>query len=255
MAASLIVGLISTAGAAIAAGGISALAMGFWGTFAAFTALSAVSRALMSKPSLGTQMGGQSVMSRDAAHSRKIIYGRARVGGNVVYLESSGADNKYLYLVSAIAGHQIDAYEQVWFNDKKIWENGSYIGTAGSEVDISFYDGTQTAADSGLVAASTKWTADHKLLDTAYMVIKLTYDTVDGDGNKKLNFPSGLPNVSTVVRGKKLFNPVTNVTEWSDNPALCVYDYLRDTKYGMGASVNNAVRQHYPKKIYFRRSC
>ena len=119
------------------------------GTFAiglgtAFTAfaigagLSLVSRALMPKPDLGAQMAGQSVMTREAAHSRKIIYGRARIGGNVVYLESTGDDNKYLWLVIAVAGHEIDAYEEVWFNDKKIWDGGSYVGNWGSYVDISF---------------------------------------------------------------------------------------------------------------------
>jgi hypothetical protein len=42
-------------------------------------------------------MGGQSVTTREAAHSRKIVYGRARIGGNIVYLESTGSDNKYLW--------------------------------------------------------------------------------------------------------------------------------------------------------------
>jgi hypothetical protein len=45
-----------------------------------------VSRALAPKLDLGTQMGGRSVMTREAAHSRKIVYGRARIGGNVVFL-------------------------------------------------------------------------------------------------------------------------------------------------------------------------
>lgn len=198
---------------------------------AAGAGLSLVSRALMPKPDLGAQMAGQSVMTREAAHSRKIIYGRARIGGNVVYLESTGDDNKYLWLVIAVAGHEIDAYEQVWFNDKKIWDGGSYVGNWGSYVSISFKDGSQTTADSGLVAASTKWTSNHKLLDTAYMVVKLTYD--------QEQFAQGLPNISTVVRGKKVWHPSHSSPVWSQNPALCVRDYLTDTKYGLGESSSN----------------
>ena len=198
---------------------------------AAGAGLSLVSRALMPKPDLGAQMAGQSVMTREAAHSRKIIYGRARIGGNVVYLESTGDDNKYLWLVIAVAGHKIDAYEQVWFNDKKIWDGGSYVGNWGSYVSISFKDGSQTTADSGLVAASTKWTSNHKLLDTAYMVVKLTYD--------QEQFAQGLPNISTVVRGKKVWHPSHSSPVWSQNPALCVRDYLTDTKYGLGESSSN----------------
>ena len=226
MAVALIAGLVTVGGAIIANTGISLFL-----AFAIGAGMSIVSRALMPSPDMGAQMGGRSVMTREAAHSRKIVYGRARIGGNVVFLESTGADNKYLWLVIAVAGHEIDAYEEVWFNDQKIWSGGSFIGSWGSYVNISFYKGDQTTADSALNSASSKWTSNHKLLDTAYMVVKLTYD-VD-------QFANGLPNISTVIRGKKVLNPANNATAWSQNPALCVYDYLRDTKYGLGESASN----------------
>ena len=149
---------LSVAAAQIGAAGFFATlfsAAGF-GAFAIGAGLSLVSRALAPKLDLGAQMGGRSVMTREAAHSRKIVYGRARIGGNVVFLESSGTDNKYLYLVTAIAGHEIDAYEEVWFNDEKIWDGTNYLNNYGSYVAITFYKGDQTAADSGLVAASTQ---------------------------------------------------------------------------------------------------
>lgn len=263
MASVVLAGLGAALGTAAAAGtglffatlfsvtGLTAFAIG--------AGLSLVSRALMPKPDLGTQMGGQSVMTREAAHSRKIIYGRARIGGNVVYLESTGDDNKYLWLVVAVAGHEIDAYEEVWFNDEKIWD-GSYVGSWASAgntstspwVYIGFHKGDQTEVDSSLDAASTKWTSDHKLLNTAYMVVKLTYD--------QEQFGQGLPNISTVIRGKKVYDAQKDSTsayyesslgvstqresdastwQWSQNPALCVRDYLVDTKYGLAESVSN----------------
>ena len=251
MAITLIAGIASAGGAVIAAGGWAAFVAAGSSLFAAFAlgaGLSLVSRALMPKPDMGSQMGGRSVTTREAAHSRKIVYGRARIGGNIVYLESTGTDNKDLWLVIAIAGHEIDAYESVWFNDTKIWDDGVYYSgwaSSGSTstspyVDIGFYKGDQTTADNAsqrgsasLVANSTKWTDNHKLLDTAYMVVKLTYDADQ--------FAQGLPNISAIVRGKKVFNPDPNVnaTAWSDNPALCAYDYLRDTKYGLGETASN----------------
>ena len=226
MAITLITSIAVGFGAAI---GTSAVFS--WAAFAISAGFSLVSRALTPKPDLGAQMGGQSVTTRDAAQSRKIIYGRARVGGNIVYLESTGTDNKYLWLVIAVAGHEIDAYESVWFNDEKIWDGTNYLNNWGNVVSISFYKGDQTTADSGLVAASNKWTTNHKLLDTAYMVVKMTHD-VD-------KFSSGLPNISTIVRGKKVLNPSNNSTAWSQNPALCIYDYLRDTKYGLKETAAN----------------
>jgi hypothetical protein len=234
MAITLIAGLASM-GSAYFVGGVA------W-SFAAFAigaGLSLVSRALAPKLNTGSQMGGRSVTTREAAHSRKIVYGRARIGGNIVYLESTGSDNKHLWLVIAVAGHEIDGYESVWFNDEKVWDGGVYQSgwaSSGSTstspyVYIGFHNGDQTSVDGALDAASTKWTTDHKLLDTAYMVVKLTYD--------QDRFAQGLPNISTIVRGKKVLDPSDNSTAWSDNPALCAYDYLRDTKYGLGETAGN----------------
>ena len=253
MGVSLLAGLMSGIGAAVQ--GLS-----FWAAFAVTAGLSVVSRALSPRPKTGGNLGGQTVTTREPAHSRKIVYGRSRIGGNIVYLQSSGDDNKYLWLVIAVAGHEIDAYESVWFNDKKVWDGGVYtsawatVGNSSTSpyVDISFHKGDQTAADSGLVAASTKWTTNHKLLDTAYMVVKLTYD--------RDQFSQGLPNISTVVRGKKVYDAQKDSTsayykeslgvstqrasdastwQWSQNPALCVRDYLTDTKYGLAESASN----------------
>ena len=239
MATVVLAGIAAAAGAAAAAGtglffatlfsvtGLTAFAIG--------AGLSLISQALAPKLDLGTQMGGRSVMTREAAQSRKIVYGRARIGGNIVYLESTGDDNKYLYLVIAVAGHEIDAYEEVWFNDERIYNGTNFLNGWANFVNIAFYKGDQTTADGGLVTASAtkngKWTTAHKLLDTAYMVVRLEHD-VD-------KFAQGLPNISTVIRGKKVLDPSNNTTAWSQNPALCIYDYLRDTKYGLGESAAN----------------
>ena len=92
MATAIIAGLASVGSAMIAAGTFAITLGTAFTAFAIGAGLSLVSRALMPKPDLGAQMAGQSVMTREAAHSRKIIYGRARIGGNVVYLESTGDD-------------------------------------------------------------------------------------------------------------------------------------------------------------------
>jgi len=236
MATAILAGVISGFTAAI---GIAGTVFS-WSAFAISAGLSLVARALTPKPDLGSQMNGQSVMTREPAHSRKIVYGRARIGGNVVYLESTGDDNKYLWLVIAVAGHEIDAYEKVYFNDKLVWQNGSYYGSYSGKVEIGFFKGDQNSADNTTVsprtdnlvnASDNKWTNDHKLLGTAYMVVRLEYD--------QEVFSQGLPNISTIVRGKKVLDPETSTTAWSQNPALCIYDYLRDTQYGLGESASN----------------
>ena len=49
-------------------------------------------------------------------------------------------------------------------------------------------------------------------------------------------FPNGLPNISAIVQGKKLFDPRTSTTVYSTNPALAIRDYLTDNIYGFGSS-------------------
>jgi len=241
MAIALVAGIVAALPTAISLGTIFSWTVA--GAFALGAGLSMVSRALAPSMNVKSALRGQSITTRDAAHSRKIVYGRARIGGNIVYLESSGTDRKFLYLVIVVAAHEIDAYESVFFNDEKVWDGGTFTtawrssGNASTSpyVDIGFFKGDQTAADNSrtnnLVGASNKWTNNHKLLDTAYMVVRLTHD-VD-------KFAQGLPNISTVIRGKKVLNPSNNATAWSQSPALCLYDYLRDTKYGLGETVAN----------------
>jgi len=235
MATAVIAGLAAAGGAVITAGGLAGLSLfglGVAGSlgaaFAIGAGLSMVSTALMPKPSYGQQMVGTDITVREPDASRKMVYGRTRMGGAIVYIDSTGTDNEYIHMVIAMAGHEIDGFEEIYFNSEKIWDNGSFVGSWGTYVYLGLHDGSQTTADSALVAASTQWTDDHKLLDVAYMYVRLKYDAEQ--------FAQGLPNISAVIRGKKVYNPVSGATEWTQNPALCVYDYLRDTKYGLAES-------------------
>jgi hypothetical protein len=253
MASAIIAGLITAAGA-LATEAIVAAA--FLKTWAVFTVLAAVSQALAPKPSFGETISGTTVMSREATPSRKVVYGRTRVGGSIAYLDGTGTDNEFLHIVLLVSARKIDAYEAMYFNEDKVWENGSFIGTWGSYVTLSTHDGTQTTADSSLESASTDWTSTSVLNGIAYAYVRLK------QSNEK--FPRGLPNISFVVRGKPVYDPQKDSTsayydnslgvdthrlndettwEWSQNPALIEADYIADAKYGLGesyASINAA---------------
>ena len=216
-------------GAALSAGAGWALGGTFTTLFVQNLALGLISQALAPKPQAQqTTDNTQSVKSPIA--SRKIVYGRSRVGGTIVYLESTGSDNKYLHMVLALAAHEIDGLEKVYFDDELVWD-GSYQDDWSSYARINFHDGSQTTADSDLVAESDgNWTSSHVLNDTAYLYLRLTFD--------RDKFANGIPNISAIVRGKKVYDPRTTTTAWSQNPALCIRDYLLDTKYGMGVSTS-----------------
>ncbi len=238
MAVTVLAGVASALGAAAAQIG----AAGFFATlfstagaaaFAIGAGLSLVSRALAPKPSLGNQMRGITTTTREPAGSRKLVYGQMRVGGQVVFIDHSGTDNAYLHMVIVFASHEIESFEEFWFNDKKVYENNAVVSDWSSVATITKFDGTQTTADSTLVSASSNWTNDHILNGMAYAHFKLEWD--------QDKFPQGVPNITAVIKGKKVYDPrdtnqsASDSSTWtySTNPALCLRDYLVDEKYGL----------------------
>ena len=231
MAIAAVAGIAAAIPAAITAGTIFSLQV--LTAFAIGAGLSMVSRALAPKPNLGAQMTGITQTTREPAGSRKIIYGKMRVGGQVVFISNTGDDNKYLHMAIVFASHEIQAYDEIWFNDKKIWTlTGGFQDDWGTYVTIDRKFGTATqAASSNLTSANVLWTSDHKLSGMAYIAFRLEWDADQ--------FPQGIPNISAVVRGKKVYDPRLDVIAYSQNPALCVRDYMLDSSYGLGETNTN----------------
>ena len=75
-------------------------------------------------------------------------------------------------------------------------------------------------------------TAEAMVRGVAYLICEFDYD--------ETAFPSGLPNVSAVIRGAKLYDPRTATTAWSENPALMVRHVLTHPQFGKRASITAA---------------
>jgi hypothetical protein len=240
MAVSAVMAAVSTGAAALAGGAfMSIAAIGLTGAFGHFlisTAMGAALNALTPKPSMGSARGYSISGESGAALDHQIIYGQARVGGVRVYDASSGEKNKYLHRVLAFAGHEIDSYQQIYLNDEVVSIDGSGNVTSPSRyngyIRIKRYFGTTTqTADPSLISdtasldsSNGRWTSAHRLQGIAYLYVRFEYNT---DA-----FPNGIPSVSAVIRGKKVFDPRTGTTAWSDNPALCLRDYIT-SDYGL----------------------
>lgn len=80
-------------------------------------------------------------------------------------------------------------------------------------------------ADADLVSEVPQWTTSHMLSGIAYLYVKLKYDADV--------FPNGIPNISAEIKGKKVLDFRTGSTAFSKNPALILYDYLSDTRFGL----------------------
>ena len=103
----------------------------------------------------------------------------------------------------------------------------TFSDTSEFTVLVKQHLGTDTQqADADLVSSVGQWTTAHTLSGISYLYVKLKYDADV--------FPTGIPNISAEIKGKKLFDFRDSSTAFSSNPALCLHDYLTDTRFGLG---------------------
>ena len=231
---------------ALASASVSAIATGFvlttfLTTFAVSFVLGAAMKALSPKPSIGGLGGGggsnrgYQTTAIGTALDHQIIYGKMRVAGARIYDEATGTNNKYLHRVLAFTGHEVQSFDEIYINDEVVTLDGSGNVTSPSKyngkIRIKLHLGaSDQAADTSLISESAHWTTQHTLNGIAYMYVRLQFDADV--------FPNGIPEVSSVISGKKVYDPRTSTTVWSDNPALCLRDYLT-SPYGIAEEAAN----------------
>ena len=159
-----------------------------------------------------------------------IVYGRARVGGSefrAVY----GTDNKYLLRCLVLSEGEIEAVENTYLNDRLSTDTETEP-TLASKVSIEIKKGSQNQSSSTFMANHSQWNTNFKGKGVAYIVARLEFD--------RDVFASGLPTLTCDVKGKKVYDPRINshsqtdqtTWAWSENPALCILDFLTNTVYG-----------------------
>jgi hypothetical protein len=249
----VIVGAVaSTVGGAVAAGTLSSLfTIATLKTFAINLAIGGVlsfaQRALTPKPkiptlapnfsSLGESAQSRLVNVKQAIMSRQVIYGQRRIAGNLVYASATN-ENEFLHLIFAVASHEIQSFESFQINEDTVTVGGDGFVTTSKYVEgdtkfvrIKTHLGTDTqTADSDLVSEDSNWTTNHRLRGIAYMYVRLKFSNDI--------FPNGIPTITTIVKGKKVFDPRTSATAFSANSALCIRDYLLDSRYGLNANAS-----------------
>lgn len=207
-------------------------------TFAIRTVVSfALSTAIgaLTKPKQQKQTPDNSLTIRQPDAPQRIIYGEVKAGGVMVYAHSA-SDSEYLHMVIVFAGHEVESFEEFYFGEDTLTLDGSGEETdkyAGYVTIKEHLGASDQAADADLVAAVSEWTTDHRLRGHAYAYIKLRR-------NRDL-FPRGVPNISAKIRGKKIYDPRTASTAYSANSALCMNDWLTDTKFGLGETYASVI--------------
>lgn len=199
--------------------------------------------ALMPKPdfsSFGSQ--GTLVNARNATAPADFVYGQVRKGGTVTYYESTGDENKFLHQIIVLAAHEVEEIGDIYINDQIVTLDGSGFvttsewvidgGANASGVRIEKFDGSQTAAPADLLSESeltgaNALTANFIGNGIAYLYVRYEYDANV--------FANGVPLITAIVKGKKVYDPRTSSTAYSNNAALCMRDFIT-SEYGLNDS-------------------
>lgn len=210
------------------------LGTGFLGSLITNVLLGAVSSLLKKKPKKPSfKDQGLTTMVRQAITSRNIVYGRIKKSGPIVYMSTTN-NNKFLHLCVALASHQCEEIESIFFNETELtWNSSTGQVTAGdyagkAEIYANLGSDSQ-AADANLLAnVPDEITSNHRLRGICYIYAKLTWDS---------KVYKEIPNISVIMKGKNdILDTRTSTTGYTTNAVLCILDYLRNTNLGLGIS-------------------
>jgi hypothetical protein len=189
-----------------------------------------------------------------------IVYGYRRVGGRIVFAETNGTDNAFLYVIYAICEGEIEGVKQIRIDDNELPtpSGGKYTsgqqytitqGRYANRLRVQIFNGSETQGQSSLANGSKSWpNATRKLPGVAYAVMQYEWKKIESQEDADNNpYRGGIPSVKFDVEGKKVYNVINHsggadlASDYADlpktfsyNPVSCTLDYLMNTRYGAG---------------------
>ena len=257
--------IISTVGAVVSTQlglALATLGAGVIGTAAVISAgllANKLISSLYEMPKMDTDASRQNTV-KSTIEPQKIIYGEALVSGPISFIGVAGPKNAIMYHAVVLAGHEVNAITDVHFDNEVITEsqiNSEGFVTSGTfgpkqgnifnnqiAVFAAFLNyickinkhlgGAGQTVDPDLDAAFTSITTNHKGTGLAYIVTQW----VMKKGSQETWDQYSPQSIKALVQGRKVYNNLTDTTEWTDNPVWCLVDYLTNTDFGMGISTS-----------------
>lgn len=184
---------------------------------------------------------------------RKIVYGKAKVGGNIVWRISP--DNGEAQLAIVWCEGEIESIDTLYLDGENALPTtqiplGYYAGNFASETMLGGSNNDIT--DSFLRSKKPSyWNYLYYFGGCAWSYIFLRFN--------QTSFPNGFPEMSAIIEGRKLYDPRKDSTagsilhnsalgtthrfsssstwEYSTNAALCLLNYMTDTRLGLGEPI------------------
>lgn len=191
------------------------------------------------------KLGGDLLNKLSNIEGVPVIYGEKRVGGTIVFKSTKDAEgsdpNEYLYVLMVLCEGEVESITDIQIDGNpdtlpRYQVATVYRGTV-------HYGGDDQSADSDWITEIPHlWTSSHRLRGLAYVAFRFRYNN---------DAYYGEPEMTALVKGRKVYDPRKDSTnggsgshrtgdpstwEWSDNPALCIRDYLSNARFGKGLS-------------------
>lgn len=194
---------------------------------------------------------GRQINIRQPNEPRRVVYGRARLGGTVTFLHISprgDSPNNDLHIIYTLSAHPLHSFDGVLINGKAVTFGAQNVNTPYPGHNVGYYAATGAYAanlyaqwklgklsDVGFTAlayatsidGSNLWTSAHRQEGCGGIEVLFTWNTNI--------YPNGIPPVLFDVHGKELYDVRDGTTAYSENVALAIYDYLTSKEYGLGA--------------------
>jgi hypothetical protein len=172
----------------------------------------------------GTKINlGNSSTSREPYH---VVYGAdgVRVGGNMVFAGCAGFDNKYMYTVHTLSHGECEGIktdgdgDMIWLDDrrKSFYETYQTLDL----FNYTFHNGNGTQTKDSIIGYAT-W------LDTYRWVSYIACRFVANE-----TAWARLPQITCVLKGRKLYDPRDGSYAVSSNGALVWLDWMTNRRYG-----------------------
>lgn len=208
-------------GAAIAIGASAAAAAGWIATGVALAIgmTATVAGALLTKTpntNFNAYKGQQErkQVLRAAAAARTVVYGTTVASGVMTFAEEQPGDqdeDELLHMALVVASHPLEGIGDIWLGDDLIQTFEQYVSW-------EFHNDRQTV-DPFMRDNCPSWKDDMIGNGIAWLRISFKFNAE--------KFPSGLPNIKLLKRGRRVYDPRSGYTVFSDNAALVILDYFR----------------------------
>ncbi|MBL4832656.1 MAG: hypothetical protein JKY26_01670 [Pseudomonas sp.] len=199
-------------------------------------------------PDLPTQELGLNLEKKGSNQPLPIYYGSYAKAPiikvlNITTDKAGGAKNEYAHYICIIGEGELSSIGTVYFN-----------GISEDAIDDERYHIERfTGSDSQTYCETlgvefNEWENTAKLSGIAYLYVRLKQ-------NANVNWWQGEPKITVDINRGMIVTDIRNGSHvYSKNPALCLYDFLTNKRYGKGMSVDKLSTQSFINATYFTQT-